>query len=262
MTVLKAALFAISALITATAYTAQEPVGSPLFDQRLRFVDYNPDDVTTLNVFAGFIMQIRFAPDENVIEAYTGLDDKAYQITRATNSIVLRPKVQAPPTNLFVQTDQRTYFFDLVQSAPKALTDTTAHLDAKQTYRVQIRYPTLAFSEIQKQAENKKNAQSAELAKAIKIATAVKAKLSYEGDTALRPIEAEAREGFTYLKYPPDGEIPAAYIEASDGSETIATKHMQGDSTLVIHFAGRKIILRRGKAVGAVFNESYMGKAP
>lgn len=227
-----------------------------LFDRRIRFVDYNPDNITRVHVVAGFVMELAFEAGEQVLDdAWAGIPS-AYDVKSTGNSVIVRPKADAPPTNLVVRTTKRTYWFDLVQ-VPKLPVDQSkeVHNDARLVYKVQFRYPAEDFKQAMDEAARKRAAREKDVAPT-KLNAADK--LSYEGDMALRPAAASVRGSFTVLRFRDEQEVPAVYVETSDGTESQVNRSLDGPNTIVVHFVGRKLVLRRGQAVGAVFNERFM----
>ena len=61
---------------------------------------------------------------------------------------------------------------------------------------------------------------------------------------------------FHYLKFPNNRDFPVAFLVAADGSESLVNSHVDGD-TLVIHRVAPQLVLRFGKAVVSVFNDSF-----
>ena len=60
----------------------------------------------------------------------------------------------------------------------------------------------------------------------------------------------------TTFTFAGNAEIPAIYIENSDGTESLIGKNMSGNLVMV-HAIARKFILRRGKDTLCVFNEAF-----
>ena len=68
---------------------------------------------------------------------------------------------------------------------------------------------------------------------------------------------------FTYLKWPGNREVPAVFEVRSDASENVVNTRMQGD-LIVVDRVVRALVLRMGKAVASIRNESFdaQGIAP
>ena len=235
------------------------------FDRRMRFIDYNAEAVTRLVFHVGFAMEIVFDSEESVEpEAWTGVTS-AYNITSLGNSVVIRATKVAPTTNLYLRTNKRGYWFDFIQAPIKPLDQSRAVLDDPDlVYRLRFRYPiqeftnsllagqaSLAVAQAQKQAELAKLQQT-------KTPAQVSDVLSFAGHESLKPIRATTRERLTVLEFSSEQVIPSIYIAGPDGTEMQAQRSMLGPTEVGVHHVGRAIILRAGKAVGAVFNERFM----
>jgi type IV secretory pathway VirB9-like protein len=108
-------------------------------DPRMRFIDYVPKTVTSVNVYPGFLVHLVFSDGEKVRRYHTGLG-RGYFIRTTDNGIMLRPNGRQPSTNLVVQTNQNTYYFDLVADlAPADLAPEHRHLNPRLVYRIGLR---------------------------------------------------------------------------------------------------------------------------
>ncbi len=79
---------------------------------------------------------------------------------------------------------------------------------------------------------------------------------SAQGAEALEPQSVYDNGKITTFSFAGNQEMPAIYMENSDGSETLVPKTVDGNLVMV-HALSRKFILRRGKDVLCVFNEAY-----
>ena len=79
---------------------------------------------------------------------------------------------------------------------------------------------------------------------------------SAQGSQALEPQSVYDNGKVTTFAFVGNQEMPAIYIENSDGSESLVPKSVDGNLVMV-HAVSRKFILRRGKDVLCVFNEAY-----
>ncbi|MDA1379470.1 TrbG/VirB9 family P-type conjugative transfer protein [Plesiomonas shigelloides subsp. oncorhynchi] len=76
---------------------------------------------------------------------------------------------------------------------------------------------------------------------------------------AIAPIAAFDDGTFTYLTFPGKGEIPAVFIVAEDGSETLVNTHInpQRPNTLVMQRLAPQWVLRLNNAVVGVTNRGF-----
>ncbi|MDI9332505.1 MAG: TrbG/VirB9 family P-type conjugative transfer protein [Alphaproteobacteria bacterium] len=108
-------------------------------DPRMRYIDFVPKSVTSINVYQGFLVHLVFSQGEKVRRFHTGLG-RGYFIRTTDNGIMLRPNGRQPSTNLVVQTNQNTYYFDLVPDTPAPdLALEHRHLNPRLVYRIGLR---------------------------------------------------------------------------------------------------------------------------
>src|SRR3546814_16913802 len=85
-------------------------------DSRIRFVDYNPDQVVRINGVFRAASQIVFREGEAIATAALG-DTVSWEVAPADNALFIKPREYAPHTNLLVVTKRggvsRTYIFAL-----------------------------------------------------------------------------------------------------------------------------------------------------
>ncbi|WP_042775547.1 TrbG/VirB9 family P-type conjugative transfer protein [Sinorhizobium fredii] len=197
-----AAIFAL--LLAGSAFSAlalEIPRGASQ-DSRVRFVDYQPYDVTRIIGSLRSSVQVEFGPDEEIAHVAS----------------------------------QDTYFY------------------------VKYRYPA-------DEAERRRQAAAARaIAAQAKEADNVLAiheaygprnwRYSAQGAQALEPQSVYDNGKVTTFAFVGNQEMPAIYIENSDGSESLVPKSIDGNLILV-HAISRKFILRSGGDVLCVFNEAY-----
>src|SRR3546814_427076 len=85
-------------------------------DSRIRFVDYNPDQVVRINGVFRAASQIVFREGETIATVALG-DTVSWEVAPADNALFIKPRESAPPTNLLVVTKRggvsRSYIFAL-----------------------------------------------------------------------------------------------------------------------------------------------------
>jgi P-type conjugative transfer protein VirB9 len=156
----------------------------------------------------------------------------------------LSPQPERWNTNLMVTTNARLYDFDL---RLVGASDGVA-------YRIEFKYP----------AEEKASAKAKSVEK--KSMTKLSQKMApknwnysmqaNKSGAGIVPSLAYDDGNFTYLKFPNNRDFPAAFLVGADGSESLVNSHVEGD-TLVIHRVAKKLVLRFGKSVVSVYNESF-----
>ena len=227
-------------------------------DNRIRFVDYDPHQVTQI-VSALFVStQIEFGADETVIHASIG--DPVWEIAPSENFVFVKVREVHKSTNLQVVTERpdrttRSYQIELGVMPPA--------LAAKNPpfFLIKYRYPG-------DEANRRKQAEAAVAAE--RRAGEVDATLardekngprnwaySIQGETSFEPAEIFDNGKITTLKFPGTIEMPAIFAVGEDGKEELVPKSVNGDAVFV-HMVAKKLVLRRGDAVMCVFNEAFV----
>ncbi len=250
--------FLLAALVAVAAPSQGNSIDYPR-DPRVRSVDYVADGVITVPVSPGVVTRVVLERGEKIIAAATGVpskcDNDQHQwcvvADNDANEVWIKPKSGAHHNNLELKTDRRDYSFDL-------------EVGAVTTYRVELRYAQApgagkgppAPSDAQVVAERLAAAQP----------QAKNTNYSLEGNQKGADITPKAvfDDGvFTYFKFPGNAELPTIFVIGSDGKEARTNYNMSGDY-MVVQRLGRKFILRLGKSVVSVWNESFdaQGVAP
>lgn len=243
------------------ALSLDVPQGSPR-DSRIQNVNYHDGDVVVVNSTVGAGTRIVFAPNETIIDMASGFPG-GWSFTPSRHMLYLMPKsiggTQDVPatlpkpgewnTNLMVTTNLRLYDFDL-----RLIATDRATVDDRVSYRVQFNYPVENDWQAVAEIEREKATQALEAARAIE--NAEYTMQVGDGAQSITPGMAYDDGVHTYLQFPPNGEIPSAFVINTDGTESIANTHVEGD-TLVIHRVATQFVLRLGKAVVGVYNEAF-----
>lgn len=250
----------LTLLLVAPAQAVQIPVPTES-DSRVRYVDYDPDNVVQIIAVPGRQTFVMFAAEEQIEDLGTGFSD-AWEIgpLKRRNGFFIKPKLQDGDTNLTVVTSHRSYTFDLLMRKEQEIP--ASKLGAKNiqkklpenfSYVIKFRYPE---DEARGQTRGAERRGVDSL-----LATASRRKyknLDYwiQGPKTLSPTAAWDDGLFTYLRFAPNTGIPAVYSIDADGKENLVNSHIENDA-LVIQQVAKKLILRRDGLVAAIFNESY-----
>lgn len=243
----------------ATSVLALEVPKAGRHDHRVKYVDYNPADVVKLVGHFGYQINIVFAEGESVEPKgiFVG-DSAAWLYTAKGNQVFIKPKEDGGRTNMSIVTNRRTYNFDLSSHWSKKNRSNPSDM----YFQVNFRYPTDEVAKVAaniQQAAAAASAQEAQRRLDDKLARAHDtANINYtvQGSDDVAPDEASDDGTFTKLTFQGNREIPAIYLVNADGSESLANRTVEG-KTVVIHGLARKFVLRKGKSVACVFNESY-----
>ncbi|WP_416172519.1 P-type conjugative transfer protein VirB9 [Agrobacterium salinitolerans] len=227
-------------------------------DSRVRFVNYQPFNITRVVGTLRSSVQVEFASDEEIAHVALG-NSVAWEVAPAGNILFLKPRENQPVTNISVVTTRRD---GSTRSYQMELTVRDGSVEAGQNtyFYVKFRYPE------DEAAFRRQQAASRALAAQAKDADNVLAlheaygprnwRYSAQGSQALEPQSVYDNGKITTFAFVGNQEMPAIYMENSDGSESLVPKSVDGNLVMV-HAISRKFILRRGKDVLCVFNEAY-----
>lgn len=252
-------LFPIAILLApAPAPAAPTIIPTVPADPRIRTVDYVADGVITVPVSSGVVTRIVLERGEKIVAAATGVpskcdnDDHPWCVVADAggDEIWIKPKPGARHNNLELKTDRRDYSFDLEVSPVK-------------TYRVELRYAP-ALNAGGPRVPSDQEVVASRLAAAQPKPKNLNYSLESNQKGADITPKAVFDDGiFTYFKFPGNGELPTIFVIGSDGKEARTNYNMSGDY-MVVQRLGRKFVLRLGKSVVSVWNESFdpQGIAP
>jgi type IV secretion system protein VirB9 len=230
--------------VCASSVLAQMSVNTEAADRRIRSLLFVPDQVVRLRGWVGYHVDLEFEPGESFVTLgggdLAGLTYGAY-----SNHLVLKPKAPAVRTNLTVFTNKRTYVIDYAVSPgrPDPIVD-------ELVYSLRFNYPPILGPAPGEQIKQ-------ELASA-PVARYQNMEYWYCGSPLLQPVGASDDGVHTRLRFGPSAEIPAIFVKADDGTESLLNYSVDGPD-IVIHRLARHFILRRGKTVGCVVNKGFIG---
>lgn len=245
-------------LVLALPALALEVPSGASQDSRVRFVNYQPYNITRVVGSLRSSVQVEFAADEEIAHVALG-NSVAWEVAPAGNTLFLKPRENQPVTNISVVTTRRN---GSTRSYQMELTVRDGSVEAGQNtyFYVKYRYPD-------DEAElRRREAASRALAARAKDADNVLSlheaygprnwRYSAQGSHALEPQSVYDNGKITTFAFVGNQEMPAIYMENSDGSESLVPKSIDRDLVMV-HAISRKFILRRGKEVLCIFNEAY-----
>ena len=215
-----AALVWLAAAPSAAQVQPQAGAGDP----RIQVVDYDPDQVVSIQGAPGYQVTIELGPDEHIENVALG-DSGAWQATpnRRGDHVFVKPLQAGVPTNMTVVTDVRVYLFDLVP-----VYDASAGM----AYTVRFRYPTPGGQPEEEVAE----------------ADREEGRYRLSGTRALRPSRISDDGVHTYIEWPRDRALPAVYAVRPDGSESLVNGMMR-DDLFVIDSVVPRLVFRIDRQV-------------
>ncbi|MQB33760.1 P-type conjugative transfer protein VirB9 [Rhizobium rhizogenes] len=251
----------IALLLTAgwssAALALETPRGAPQ-DSRIRFVDYQPYNIAKVVGSLRSSVQVEFAADEEIAHVALG-NTVAWEVAPAGNILFLKARENQPVTNISVVTTRRdgstrSYQMELtVRDGPVA--------GGQDTYfYVKYRYPADDAERRRQEATARARAAQAGQADTVLALHEQYGPRNWgytaQGSAALEPQAVYDNGKITTFAFTGNQEMPAIYMENSDGTESLVPKSVDGDLVLA-HAISRKFILRRGGDVLCIFNEAY-----
>jgi type IV secretion system protein VirB9 len=233
----------MSALLAPVTRAEALPAAAPS-DHRIRTLLYDSHQVVRLRGWVGYHIDLEFEAGE-AFKTLGGGDLEGLTIGAFENHLVLKPKAPQVKTNLTVITSRRTYIIDY------AVFDGTPDPAAEDlVYSLRFTYPAetgpTTADRVTKELERAKEEPTPNI------------DYWYCGDPSLQPVAAADDGVHTRIRFSPRAEIPAIFLRADDGTESLLNFSMdQGD--VIIHRTARRLILRRGKLTGCITNKAYWG---
>ncbi|MBY5435638.1 P-type conjugative transfer protein VirB9 [Rhizobium leguminosarum] len=243
--------------LSSAAFALETP-RSASQDSRIRFVDYQPYDITKIVGTLRSSVQIEFAADEEIAHVALG-NSVAWEVAPAGNILFLKPRENQPVTNISVVTTRRD---GSTRSYQMELTVRDGTVEAGQNTYFYVKYRYPADEAERRRQDAAARAQAAQAGDADRVLALHEAygprnwRYSAQGSQALEPQAVYDNGKVTTFAFVGNQEMPAIYLENSDGSESLVPKSVDGNLVLV-HAIGRKFTLRRGEDVLCVFNEAY-----
>jgi type IV secretion system protein VirB9 len=241
-------------------------------DPRLREVVYDAHRVVTVPVRRGVVTLVVLDPDESIMEVAAGLGgdcskaDSAWCVAAQPGGrhLFVKPKSSASAANtLAVVTDRRAHSFRFVVLADDD-PDTPV-------YQLVVKAPPVVRPAARQLADTLSPPvalpavpphESPHLLVAERLRAkpqVVNSQYSFAEGAASQDIVPSLvfDDGrFTYLRFPGNREVPAVFHVLGDGSETLVNTRME-DDLLVVDRVSRRLMLRAGSAVVALWNEAF-----
>ncbi|MFG1351959.1 P-type conjugative transfer protein VirB9 [Xanthobacter autotrophicus] len=253
-----ALIFVVAWACLVTPANALETPSSAPQDNRVRFVDYEPYNITKIVGSLRSSVQVEFAEDEEIAHVALG-NTVAWEVAPAGNILFLKPRENQPVTNISVVTTRRN---GSTRSYQMELTVRDGSVASGQPTYFYVKYRYPADEAGRRRQEAAARAQAAQAGYADKVLTFHEQygprnwRYSAQGSAALEPEAVYDNGKLTTFAFTGNQEMPAIYMENSDGTESLVPKSVEGDLVLV-QAISRKFILRRGGDVLCIFNEAY-----
>lgn len=227
-------------------------------DNRVRFVSYQPYNITRIVGTIRSSVQVEFATDEEIAHVALG-NTVAWEVAPAGHILFLKPRENQPATNISVVTtrrdgSKRSYQMELV------VRDGSVDAGQNTYFYVKYRYP--ADDAKRKRLEEQARKRAAEAGYADQVLGIHEQygqrnwRYTAQGNTTIEPQAVYDNGKVTTFAFSGNQEMPVIYVENSDETESLVPKTVQGD-LVVVHAISRKFILRRGSDMLCIFNEAY-----
>jgi type IV secretion system protein VirB9 len=232
--------------VVASASAESFPIPGKL-DARIRTVYYEPDQVYWLYGFVGFQLDLVFGADEKFVGLSAG-DPEALIYSAHGNVLTLRPKAVSVHTNITVTTSRYRYYFEY------SATDRRSQDGEDVMYAVRFTYPQVP---VKTRGPTDADVVNGAFERA-EHAPPENVDYWYCGNPELKPIAASDNAIETRLTFGARSELPAIFVRNDDGSESLINFSIdQGD--VIVQRIARRFILRRGKLIGCIVNEGFLG---
>ncbi|MGJ0532746.1 P-type conjugative transfer protein VirB9 [Methylocystis sp.] len=224
-------------------------------DARMRLVAYDPFNVVKINGVIRASTQVVFSEDEEIAHVAIG-DSISWEVAPAGNILFLKPRERHPPTNLQVVTTRRdgrkrSYQFEL-SIAESSL--------GESYFMVRFAYPgDEAEARRYAAASRSSEMEARAVDETFALHNAIAPRnwsYSAQGTPSLEPDAVYDDGKETTLRFEGNREVPAIFLVASDGTESLVPKDVRGE-LVVVHAVGRELRLRQGAEVLCIFNEAF-----
>ena len=252
---IRAALLLLA--VFAVPAVALETPKPSTYDERVKSVNYNADDVVRIVAHFGFQTHVEF--DENETVKYVALGDPAaWEIAPKDslhNHLFIKPVAERATTNLTVVTARsgrfRSYQFLLTAHWPRIANPAKA---AGMYFNIKFRYPEDA-----RRAQLARNSVDQARRTLHDDVSQRPRNWNYSvcGSDSVMPDEGYDDGTFTYFRWSANRDVPAIFHVNEDGSEQLVNPHVDENDWHVVDRVSRRFVLRKGSAVACVTNEAF-----
>ncbi|MGO7733153.1 type IV secretion system protein VirB9 [Rhizobium leguminosarum] len=251
--------------VSGHSHAEQRPVAGG-HDPRMRYINYDPEQVVNLSSAVGATLVVTFAQGETVTAVAVSNSNDLAAMPRE-NYLFLKSKEPLPPQPVVVLTagpqGLRRYVFSIVTTPMDSLDVGQSNL----YYSVQFKYPAdeaaARFRAQQEQAaERRARGDQMAARRALDAlgrpdtSPALNWRYMAQGDRSLAPVAVYDNGRTTFFRFPGRSRLPAIFSIGADGEETSVNFSLKGD-ILEIASVERGWRLRDGNTVLCVWNSSF-----
>jgi len=203
-------------------------------DSRIQTVDYNAQQVVTLNVAFGYDVTLEFSPDERIENVAVG-NSAVWQVTpnKAADHLFVKPLRGAVDTDMTVITDARSYNFEL-RAEPS--------FNPGMAFIVRFLYPVAITTP-----------DTSTLGQAFSY--------RFSGAKLLRPVEMSDDGQSTSIAWAPKSPIPAVYLIDGQGREALVNGGVR-DGRFVVDQIADTFIFRLGSEEARATRHAVKARKP
>jgi type IV secretion system protein VirB9 len=243
--ILSLALLGLASVAKAQPTGDAQDMGKPR-DPRIRVIDYDPDQVYAITGHTGYQMTIEFEPDEKIETVGIG-DSSGWQVTPNGNAtlLFLKPMAVSAVTNMALVTNKRRYNLELSsRSGAKVNSDSVIYV---------LRFRVPAPPPVVEAVEDNRISQLPE--------EQWNRNYRFEGSKELVPEEIFDDGVYTYIRFADTLETPAIFSVSGAEDENLVNSNLRGKYIMIDRVTGQ-IVLRHGKLLTRLYNESYVTPEP
>jgi type IV secretion system protein VirB9 len=265
--------------VPAAAQVPSVSHASQASDPRLREVVYDPKAVVTVPVKRGVVTLVMLDTDESIADVASGLGGDCAKAEAAWciaaqeggRNLFVKPKSTASaPNTVAVVTDRRSHSFRfvvladgdpkppvyrLIVKAPATRTAGTTRQVSPTGLPLSLLAPLAALPPVPP-APTPHQVVTERLQAKPQVLNSSYSIAEGAGSEDIVPALIFDDGRFTYLRFPGNREVPAVFHVLGDGSETLVNARME-DDLLVVDRVSRRLMLRAGSAVVAVWNDAF-----
>jgi type IV secretion system protein VirB9 len=248
---LKKCIFA-AMVLTSTSHTfAITNLTQSNKDSRIKFVEYDAQNIVKLYVTKGIATQIEFEANEKILKAVYG-ESTSWIKSFEDNYFFIKPTEHAKYSNLFIQTNKRNYKFDLEACH--------TNCKGKEIYSLIFKYgknKTAAEKFIENTIDEKTKIKTMlKEGKAENRTTYKNYQYISKGNEEILPTSVYDNGKYTYFTFAKNKPIPNIYA-VIDNEETLTNSNVEQEYTIVVQQVNKDYVLRSGKKVLLIRNQNY-----
>jgi type IV secretion system protein VirB9 len=194
-------------------------------DDRVRVAAYVDGEVYRINTTLLNVTTVEFAPGETISSVVAG-DTEGFQLDGVPGgrAFAIKPVLAGVRTNVTVYTNQRSYYFNVVE------------VDEPTYFVIRFSYPATA------QAAPRN----------VVARTAPNYRYGLAGPTEFSPRSVWDDGTFTYFEFSPNVPVPAILRVGADGAERTVNSAAQGNGVVRVSGVSSRWVLRLGDEVTCV----------